>query len=250
MNKKVLMVVGDSYSSFANRPNVFTFSQFMQELKNLNNWSGDEQIVIGQGINEDMREMMRSVFQFCEVSNVSHLDPLASLELTHKREKSSILITEPNQITSMCYEFGFIINDIQDRLSDHVTGQHVGAMLLMEAARQAGIAAIECQWLTGLDTRWGFILENFNARFDNYAFPMPTSITVNLKELTKTDSQILIELNIEFHQAGKKFSQMRLDARLYQVAVLEKLEKRRADQAISSLFRLYEASLFGRSEAA
>lgn len=239
MNDGVYIVVGDDYLSFANRPNVLTYSQITILLEMSDHWSGDEHIIVGQGINDEMREALKVSFQLRGLKNVSYIGVPAPLELTHKRSPSNVLITAPMKLADKLYLYEFVINDIQDRLSDHVTGQHVGAMLLMEAARQATIASIECEWIGRESNSWGLILETFNAKFDNYAFPLPTSITVNLEEGVGTGNQIPLALNIEFHQAGKRVSRMLLEVRLSRTALLGKIEKRLADQAVSAMLKMH-----------
>jgi len=237
MDENIFVVVGDSFASFAERPNVMTVSQLQQWLEAGDMWSGQESVIIGQGIDEAVRESLRSQLTLSGVACISHIDALAPLALTHKRSRAAVLIGAPHRTEPRCYEYGFIMNDMLDRLSDHVTGQHIGAIVLMEAARQATIASIECEWIAGQSVPQGFILESFNARFHTYVFPLPTTLRVRMDLREQTDTQIGIALAIEFHQAGKCVSQMELDVRLLHSAVLNRIEIRRAAQALDTVIR-------------
>lgn len=241
MDGNVFVVVGDSFAAFAKRTNVMTVSQLLQWLDAGDMFSGTERIVIGQGIDEATRQSLSSMLASSGVECVSSIDNLASLALTHKRSSAAVLITEPRPLGPRCYEFDFALNDRQDRLSDHVTGQHMGAMLLMEAARQATVASIEREWIIAQSQAHGFILEAFNASFSNYAFPLPMTLRVSMEERERSDSQIRVALTIDFFQSGKNVSEIHLDVRLLQSDVLERIEMRRASQALEAVLRQHQS---------
>lgn len=81
-------------------------------------WSGQECVIIGQGIDETIRESLRSQLALSGVTCISHIDALAPLALTHKRSRSAVLIGAPRRTGPRCYEYGFVMNDVLDRLSD------------------------------------------------------------------------------------------------------------------------------------
>jgi len=237
MDENVYVVVGDSFAAFAERTNVMTVSQLMLWLEAGDMWSGHERVIIGQGIDEAVRATLQSQLALCGVACSAHVDALAPLALTHKRSRAAVLIGEPCRTGPRSYQYDFVMNDLQDRLSDHVTGQHIGAMVLMEAARQATIASIECEWIAAQARPQGFILESFNSRFHTYAFPLPTTLQVRMDERERTDTQVAISLAIDFQQGGKCVSQMQLEVRLLQADVLDRIEMRRAAQALDTVIR-------------
>jgi hypothetical protein len=55
---------------------------------------------------------------------------------------STVLITAPQRIAQQTFRCELAVNDSQDRLSDHVTGEQIGGMLLMKVARQVTIASV------------------------------------------------------------------------------------------------------------
>lgn len=232
MSDKLYLVIGDDYAAFATDGNVVTVSELTKEIANCHPWRGDEIIVFGQGISESARNELKLALESCNVSRIDEIDVLAPLHLTHKKDRDNILITRPRNIAPKRYQFDLALNDRLDRLSDHVTGQHVGAMLLMEAARQSVIATLECEYAS----RRGLILDHFNSQFFNYAFPVPTLLTVTLMEIgEKSENYISTVLTIEFQQAGKRICEMQLDVKLYEPALLEKVEARRARQTLDML---------------
>ena len=230
------IVVGNDYAAFANNECVFTVSQLMYQVENPLNWSGEEHVVIGQGIEESTRALLKVALQNRGVENIDDLDDLVPVDLTHKRSRKNVLISEPRRIAKGKYGFRLALDDGSDRLSDHVTGQHIGAMLLLEAARQATVVTLEYEYQTQAGPRYGFILERFNSTFSNYVFPLPTSIAVILREKgSPLDKIIAIELIISFTQAGEEVCEMLLDVKLFASASLEKVEARKARTIINTL---------------
>jgi hypothetical protein len=242
MDQHVMVVVGDSFAAFARRPQVRTLSDFGQWLESDAPRTGREHVIIGQGIGLEARAALQRLLDLSGIPHITHAGALAPLALTHKRSMDAVLITEPRHTGARRLEFGLVIDDAQDRLSDHVTGQHLGAMLLMEAARQATIAGIECEWIAGRALPQGFILKTFNAQFDNYAFPLPATLRVAMTEEACSATQVDVALDIEFVQGGKSVSHMHLDVRLLQADVLERIESRRADQALAAVLRMQSAA--------
>lgn len=240
------IVVGDDYAAFAKNTGVLTVSQLIQRLRDPARWRGDERVVIGQGIDESIRALIHVTLQARHVHEVQDIDELALLELTHKRLRGHVLITAPRKVADREYRFSLALNDRSDRLSDHVTGQHVGAMLLLEAARQAMIVCLECEYVTDQNRNYGLILERYNSTYHHYAFPLPTSIDVTLRELrphTPAERQIPTQLDIVFSQAGIRVCEMQLDVTLYEAALLAKVETMKARKLIETLCSAEERRL-------
>lgn len=238
MDGSFYLVVGNDYEVFAANEHVITAASFIQRLRDSSLWGGDEHVVLGQGIGDRETREIRNLLRERSLSSVKSIGDLVPLHLTHKRSVENVLIAATQKRGEYAYRFDLAINDKQDRLSDHVTGQHIGAMQLMEAARQAVVAAIECEYPTDSGSRMGLILERFDSRFENYMFPVPTDIFVTIAERSNSsDKQRAVTLTIDFAQVDQKVCQMQLDVRLYDSKVLEKLEARRARSVVGSLMR-------------
>jgi hypothetical protein len=239
MSGGFFLVVGDVYESFANNENVITATAFMRALQDQSRWFGDERIMIGQGLGANELHQIRELLHCRAISNVTHCGDLVPLHLTHKRNTDHVLISSPKKIAPHRYEYGLALNDRKDRLCDHVTGQHIGAMQLMEAARQAMIATLEYEYVDGTGKRIGLILERFDSRFENYVFPLPASMSVNIVERkTVNDNHLSVTIVIRIIQAGQAMCQMELDLTLYDMSLLGKIEARRAKRAVATLMQM------------
>lgn len=237
-NSDFFLVVGDAYELFANNENVMTASAFMRALNEPSCWVGNEQVVIGQGVSASELSKIFEMLKFREIKNISHFGDLVPLHLTHKRHTDHVLISSPKKVTSHCYEYSLVLNDRMDRLCDHVTGQHIGAMQFLEAARQAMIATLEYEYMESTGKHIGLILERFDSKFENYVFPLPISMSVNVIErMTAKNNHPSVTVLIGIFQVGRRMCQIEMDITLYDITLLGKIEVRNAKRAITTLMQ-------------
>jgi A-factor biosynthesis hotdog domain len=229
MQNSVYLLVGDDYAAFAKRDGVLTPTQLDASLQQ--GQLQGVQVVLGQGL--DMDGLPNLTAQLAEqgVAGVKAPGPRAGLELTHKQHLKHVLVSQPEQMGSSRYTSDLIVDDAMDRLSDHVTGQHMGAMLLVEAARQASIAAIEQYCARADGKRWGLVLETMTCRFENYAFPVPTRLCVDIRDVEQSDSRRVLGIGVQFSQAQQSICRIDFDVTLYRSDLLTRLEDRRSAQA-------------------
>jgi A-factor biosynthesis hotdog domain len=243
--EKIYILVGDEYANFAKHGNVLTVSQLMQKLEEHDGWNGDERFIFGLGIEKGTQEFLKNALHQRGVEEITSHDALAPAHLTHKKYLENTLITVPRKIRPMEYEFHLCLDNRVDRLSDHVTGQHLGAMLLVEASRQAAIAAVELEYCSGgEEKKSGLIIEQFVSRFSNYAFPIPTRITASINELGRSaNGNASLECWIKFSQVGKEVCAMCMVGSMPQRAQLEVVEARMARSSVNALRKQYEAQV-------
>lgn len=238
MGGKLYFVVGDDYQQFASNENVLTESELMDVLDSGTKWHPDDRVVCGQGLSLTARKNISQALLRHGIASPSPSAMPAPAEQTHKKTLDHVLVSAPVQVLPRTYQFDLLVGDECDRLSDHVTGQHLGAMLLLEAARQAVIVTLEQEYSAGQKGKWGLILEKYNSQYTNYAFPLPTQLTVEVSESGKISKrQIPVSLAMAFEQAGRTISHMSMDVLLYDTALLNKVEARGAREALSQAFK-------------
>lgn len=228
------IVVGDIYSSFSNQSNVLTETDVIERMQQGN--FGFSEIICGQGLRQGSITTIQHLAQVRAIACVSFPRPLASRELTHKSNPDNILISKPLSLGDSTYEFQLVVADAVDRLSDHVTGEHLGAMLLIEAARQAGIATLELAFPNEEGSSWGFVLHSFNTSFIQYAFPLPTRVVIHIAEdVSEGARQRKISLDVKHFQQDQCVSVMTIGVSLYQKKLLTKLERMRSHDITQKL---------------
>ncbi len=239
MPENYYVIVGNDYARFADQPDVYTVSDFFENMTASRDWPGSDAIVVmGQGIGLRDREFIDSCLKKKDISCTYAIPTLATTEETHKHSEENILITSPQRLGAFNYRFDLAITDKLDRLSDHVTGRHVGAMLLMEAARQATIAALDLEYSKAGDQAYGLILDRFDSQFTGYLFPLRATLTTVIEEKETASKNISVAVKTTVSQCGADIAVLVLDVTLCGTSLLDKIEQRKSQMAVKQLRRM------------
>ena len=240
MSTNNFIIVGDDYKGFAQQAGVFTVSAFYQMMLDDQSWpDSSAQIILGQGIGYNDRDFIASALAKRGVENFYPYASLASLQDTHKRSNENVMITEPRKLDRLAYEFDLTITDKVDRLSDHVTGKHVGAMLLMEAARQATIVVLEEAYSKLSGEKFSMVLDKFESKFEAYLFPLPTTLTTRIYEIKVSPKNICVIVTSVVTQGGNEIAIISLDVTLCVSQTLDKIEERKAQSAVRDFNQIF-----------
>lgn len=240
MSTSNYVIVGDDYKNFAQQAGVFTVSAFYQTMLDDQEWpEQDAQVIMGQGIGYNDRDFIASALNKRGVDNFFPIAPLANLQDTHKCTPENIMITAPRKRDRLCYEFDLTITDKVDRLSDHVTGKHVGAMLLMEAARQATIVVLEEAYCKAAAEKFSLVLDKFESKFEAYLFPLPTTLTTSIYEIKVSPKNICVIVTSVVKQGEAEIATISLDVTLCSASTLDKIEDRKSQAAVRDLHNFF-----------
>lgn len=229
-----IVVVGDHFAKFANHPSVMTLTEFRSGKRALTG----ERLLIGQGMSHiEVQQFGILQSRDDHAATIERRDDLATLELTHKRDVRNVLITLPRKTDHATYVVELALNDEMDRLIDHVTGAHIGGIVLLEAGRQATIATGEIEYqLASRPEPWGFVWTGCQVRFSQFVFPVPTQIRVTIVEdADSTATRPKCTAKISFEQASKTIAELAINYELLPQRTLETLESRAAKRLIQSL---------------
>ena len=233
------LVVGDAYVKLADGENVVMVSDLRRRLTIDDRWSVDRHFVIGQGMSRQDVEALRVVAAAKGLDGqFTFPDERAPLVLTHKCDDEHVLIGRPVRVEPNHYRFDLVMNDRVDRLSDHVTGVHIGGMVLLEAGRQAIVTVLETEYRKDGETPLGLVWNSLGIRFLNFAFPVPTSISVRLAPETPDQSRPgrgqrgSAVLTVDFRQADASVCEFEMAVGIYDAEALSKIERRRARRAV------------------
>ena len=236
MSKPVVFLVGDAYERFAQNPNVMTLRDLRERVASSDARLADVRVVVGQGMRHedaacpcDPEAARRAGIE------LEGAEPPAPLSITHKRDPASVLVSSPTKLRPHTYAVDLLLNDRLDRLVDHVTGQHVSGMVLLEAARQAGIACVELEYLAGRPEPHGFVWNGMRVNFTRFVFPLPTRINVSFRELpAEGRSQPKYVADMEISQGGQCVCELEMSFGLLPTSVLDSLEVKAARRALES----------------
>jgi hypothetical protein len=215
-----------------------TASDALRNLREQSSPLHGQLLFVGQGIDGEVRDELGAAAPGAGATLHAALDP-ASLAITHKAHRSCVLISEPERLAEGHYRAELILGGATDRLSDHVTGQHLGGMVVVEAARQLGIAAIELDYAKDGQMPYGIIWNYVSSRFLAYAFPIPTELSVKLwrDEARSRRNQVAVSLAFEVKQCDQLIAELSMETGLLDKATLRKIEAKRAAQTVDKLCR-------------
>jgi hypothetical protein len=235
------LVVGDAYAKLSDDESVVVASALRRRLALEERWPSDRHFVMGQGMNREDVDALRTLVRSRGLEEqFSFSDERAPLPLTHKCHDDHVLITRPTCVEPHHYRFGLAIDDRVDRLSDHVTGVHIGGMVLLEAGRQAIVTVLETEYRNEGDKPLGLVWNSLSIRFLNFAFPVPTTISVRVSPEAQNRSDSArgqrgsTALSVDFRQADALVCQFEVAVGNYDSDALAKIERRRARRAVDS----------------
>ncbi len=236
MKTKRLLVVGDQFEDFAKYDSVVTLSQLRSGVDGADR----AQILIGQGLSHDEVSALEGVDTPSKCPLVFECrDELAPLQLTHKHDMRHVIVTHPRALGNSVYVSQLAVNEIMDRLLDHITGGHVSGMMLIEAARQAGIAAAEMEYdLASKADSTTFVWTGLQVDFSRFAFPVPTSLKISFAE--EEDShpgKPKYVSKMVFEQDSVVITEMYMHFRLMPTRAMASIEARSARRIVQSLCR-------------
>lgn len=243
MSVPFYIIVGDDYRGFSDEDKTFVLSDFYEKMLKNQGWpEPNAKVVLGQGVSYHDREFLSHTLKKRGVENFYPLPDVAPLEVTHKRSQENVLISKPEKFSQYRYRFDLSITDKVDRLSDHVTGKHVGAMLLMEASRQATIAVLEDEYCSTSEVNYGLILDRFDSQFNGYLFPLPCTLDTSIEELRSSSKNITVIVKTTVSQCGTVIANINLDVTLCITKVLDKIEARKAQGVVKDLEQSFAQS--------
>jgi hypothetical protein len=231
MVDNVVVVVGDDWAEFAGNDGVVTISQLRREAKSCGT-PIKRDVIAGQGLTDADLVELRALFPGAILQPAR-----ASLRQTHKHETKHVLITALQECGPHEYTCELCMDDSKDRLVDHVSGQHLAGMVLVEAGRQATIGALEWEYAADNGHAWGMSLTTLSVQFVGYVFPLPMLLRVQVAEdlARRNRSQRLVTVHIEYSQAGEVVCKQELNVRLLGPRLLSELENKRARRMIKDV---------------
>lgn len=225
MNNRILLVVGDKFSSYVQGKDAITLSQLRALLSlpaRLLPVQGRTVLVPGQGMGDaDVVQLLKEAadsmnMDYFDFSLWHDLPVRAPLSMSHKHKAENTLISVPRQISEDCFELHLLIDEQCELMSDHQSGQHLQGMLLIEAARQAMLAVVENHYLPANGLSYAFVLNDMSVNYNNFAFPVAATIECrvlskqidNPRKLAFATEAVVRQCNTEVSSLSFSFSAM------------------------------------------
>ncbi|MCP9268394.1 hypothetical protein M5U04_09870 [Xenorhabdus sp. XENO-1] len=178
-----IVVVGERFSEFSENDNVFTFAQALKFLSAAK-CKDDYQVIFGQGLSKENIEEFKN--SLCHgdndktlLLNQTHL-LRETTRNTHKHKAENVLISETIKTGLVSYQCYLLIDDDCAEMADHVTGQHIQGMVLLEACRQM-VNSVSERFLIKTGSEKSFVLHTMDSEFKEYLFPVVSSMEMTVR---------------------------------------------------------------------
>lgn len=212
MNNRILLVVGDKFASYVQGKEAITLSQLRGLLSlSIPLLSGQSVTVLvpGQGLgDESVKQLLKEA---ARSSNLSRFDfslwhklpQRAPASLTHKHNPANILISSPQRLAENMFESHLLIDEDCELMHDHLSGQHVQGMVLIEATRQALLAVTEAYLMPKNDIDYAFVFNALSVNYSHYTFPVGAVIRSVMTEMsTENPKRLSFAAEVFVEQCG------------------------------------------------
>lgn len=206
MDTNFLIVVGDRFSGFASTEHVVQQSHMGHELERRQ--GEPTAVVAGQGLTRAaIREIDGLFSQFPGtywLETESFGLASAPENLCHKTRPENRLASQPHRMSDQHMQLDLLVHNSNELMLDHLTGQHIQGMVLVEAARQSFLAVTE-QFHAEDDERYYFVINRMDTRFHSFVFPLGATIDYQIHSLeTNQWGSIASTATINFHQCSDR----------------------------------------------
>lgn len=210
---RVLLVVGDKFSGYVQGKDAITLSQ-LRGLLSLPTpmlpFSGITTLVPGQGLSDaGIRVLLQEATASPNLKNFDfslwhHLPQRAPSSLSHKHIAANTLISVPRQLAADMFESHLMIDENCELMNDHLSGQHVQGMILIEATRQALLAVTEAFLLPKNNIDYAFIFNALSVSYSHYTFPVGAVIrSVMTDKSVDNPRRLGFSANVFVEQCGQ-----------------------------------------------
>lgn len=238
---QILLVVSDRFNSFASRSCLMTYSELLIALRGGGSQSfRGVQFVAGQGLDE-----MQIDHAYCLALSQGLEAEFAHWRLwrrvvisdeamCHKHRSENVLISPPVKSDEGLFVSELLIHSHNELVLDHLTGEHVQGMVLLEACRQMFLAVTELHCLDGFtgEMRY-FVINEMAVRYLAFAFPLPAQIRYRLLSSERTrPNRLVVQASMEIWQCGLAVTDMDVKFAVFNAKELREREARLADEAV------------------
>jgi hypothetical protein len=234
-------VVGNCFTEFARNKNVILISELLGAFRHAASFpfGDDVRFIAGQGLQEtlidellDEAERRGRMHLFARWKGLER----ASGPLSHKLRIENSMLTMPVRCEEDEFEADLFVDERVDLITDHVTGQHLPGMILVEAGRQMFIVTFERHFNREKQEKVAFLVTGMNNTFHHFAFPVSTQMRMKILEKKLDDpGKLYFHVLTEAFQAGRCIFAQEGWATVCRKQTTSLLELRSAKQVLRSI---------------
>lgn len=183
MSVNRMVIVGDRFEQFAGNQQVLTISA-AETLLAQNQVDHNVRLLLGQGVSSSRLESLISLAEGEKKRSLLAFNrpEKAGRGHAHKHDPSNSMVSMPRRVGPSSFLLDVWLDDECAELSDHMTGQHIQGMVLLEATRQAFLAVTEEFYLKDDPASSYFVINQMDSEYLQFVFPLPISILYEVEE--------------------------------------------------------------------
>lgn len=237
--RNIVYIVGDKFAEFARNSGVLTLENFEKTLESASQEIHHNTIfVAGQGLQDHRVATLEKKIANLGLSNhilfLAQPVERATNWMTHKERLENIMISSPIKISECEFHAKIILDDLCAEMSDHMTGQHIQGVVLLEAARQMFLAVTSIFFLKPEKrSQYYFALNSFSVDFVNFAFALEIEIRYHIRNMSDDgNGNISFAVDMELYQAGTKTTDIKVSFAAYKGIYMRLVESSKAKEAL------------------
>jgi hypothetical protein len=151
--------------------------------------------------------------------------------VTHKVYDKNVLIGAVEEIGAGRYRAPLLLDERVEVLEDHLTGLHIPAVTLLEAARQTWTAVTE-GFLIKPEPKTRFVIAYVDSAFESFVFPLAAHLEYQLIGQDQGPTGQTITFEVTVHQNGRTAARFAAQIRVIPQIFAVKQETMAARQAL------------------
>lgn len=230
-----LVVVGDRFEEFLGNPSTVGATALIQQLHDRPDPDQAPAVVVGQGLTAEQLATIEKLGagNGADGEENEGVPTRVERQLTHKHDPRNVMVGPPRRLDDADDEFvaALVVDEHNEVLEDHITGQHIPAVALLEAARQLWTVVTE-QFLLTEPGQGRFVVISMGGRFHRYVFPLPTTLRFQVKSREATPVGEVFRTRTVVRQNGRDVAEVSSEYRVVPETLAAKQESMAARQAI------------------
>ncbi|WP_059012122.1 AfsA-related hotdog domain-containing protein [Streptomyces specialis] len=197
MSPEALVVVGDRFEEFLANRGTVPVSVLLDRLR-AGELPESLALAIGQGLTDNQLAELRDLMSGA-AAGIPHR---AERALTHKHRAENVLVGPVRRLAEDRFTADLVLDERVEVLADHLTGQHIPAITILEAARQLWTVVTE-QYLIAGTERTRFVIGSVNSSFHSFVFPMPATLRYELLGHSTTPVGAIYRCRVGVHHGDE-----------------------------------------------
>ena len=233
--KKIVFLIGKNFLEFTSNKEVLCVSEFLKKYQT-NMTPPDIEYRLGQGISSKEIEKIREIFN--KNNSIVNFSDREDKRFVHKTKNKNVMITKPATIEDNLFSSFLMLDKECAEMSDHVTGQHIQGMVIIEAARQMMLSVTENYLLNNIEQgKTWVILNDIQVKFSSLLFPLEIRIDCLMKNNDDSNAKGQYMAEIKFVQNEKLSCEVEILFSLYPKDKLARGEGQLAQKSINLAIR-------------